>query len=296
MQKLRVLLTQGFLLLNILYVSVGCTGDRPVDGPRLAPPNFLEAPKQPEDYPPIVLAQSTDSVRYKMKKIHKLYKLDKKDPYSLKGEISFNFPVITGAMPDSARKKVNQAIRRIVLSENAKDIAYRSPEQRARTFIQSFKEYLREDAEFATPWEMRFSGRVSLNTTHLLGIQIEEQNFMGGAHDNFSFYTLNFVRETGQILRLDDLFIMGYQGYLLPIAERYFRKAQDIGMQENLTNYGYEFPNGEFTLAKSFMLGENALMFDYQPYEIGPYSLGRISFEVPYDAIRHLVKSDGPLR
>lgn len=125
-----------------------------------------------------------------------------------------------------------------------------------------------------------------VNAEHqILSILISQSSFTGGAHPNYFFTCLNFNVQTGEEIKMDELFISGYSRALDQIAEKEFRKQ-----------YGDDdwwfFKKGEFPLNDNFNITPGGLLFRFNPYEIGPYAAGAPQIFLSYKSIRHLLKEN----
>ncbi len=113
--------------------------------------------------------------------------------------------------------------------------------------------------------------------------------FTGGAHGNAFNANNLFSRETGEQLNLKD-FISSVPK-LTKIAEKYFRETVEINPTDDLEEQGFWFTNG-FELNENFYFQNNKMVFVYNQYEIGPYSMGIIVVEIPILKIKSLLKID----
>jgi hypothetical protein len=113
--------------------------------------------------------------------------------------------------------------------------------------------------------------------------------FTGGAHGNSYVSNNLFSKETGEQLNLKD-FISDIPK-LTKIAEKYFRQTVEIKATDDLEEQGFWFTKG-FELNGNFYFENNKMIFVYNQYEIGPYSMGIIFVEIPVREIKSLIKLD----
>jgi hypothetical protein len=122
-------------------------------------------------------------------------------------------------------------------------------------------------------------------------VQVKTTNYMftGGAHGSAYLANVLFSMETGEILKLKDF--VSDKSKLTKIADKYFRKVAEIGLTDDLEEAGFWFTKG-FELNENFYFEGNKLVFIYNQYEIGPYSMGIITVEIPLREINSILKMD----
>ena len=113
--------------------------------------------------------------------------------------------------------------------------------------------------------------------------------YEGGAHGMNQRIVMNFDNATGRLLTLDDVFVPGYQQQL---SERLLQalmekaEAKDVA---DLKDMGYLYATDMFA-SENFALGDDAITFVYNPYEIAPYAAGLIELEIDNDDLKELWK------
>ena len=100
---------------------------------------------------------------------------------------------------------------------------------------------------------------------------------------------MNFDNATGRLLTLDDVFVPGYQQQL---SERLLQALIEKTESEDLADLkdkGYLYATDMFA-SENFALGDDAITFVYNPYEIAPYAFGLIELEIDNDDLKELWK------
>ena len=108
--------------------------------------------------------------------------------------------------------------------------------------------------------------------------------YEGGAHGINQHLTMNFEQETGRQLMLSDVFLPGYESTLNPILLKALREYAGARNINELKQQGYLY-NMDMFPSENFILGEDAIIFIYNPYEIAPYEKGSIELKIAYGAI-----------
>ena len=227
------------------------------------------------------------------------YKLgDGSDDYKKKDitKIVLSYPFIDSFSNKTIKDSINTTIRNILLQDVVGEIAYQSLEERMNEFVVDYKVYKKEMKEFGLPvsanWFYELTIDVLLNSPTLMSLRMHKLEFTGGAHANPWTNYLNLDLKTGKELTLNDLLTGDYQSQLLAVAESQFKESTNLAPDTNLLETNYEFSTGNFMLPENFSIGKNGLSFHYNPYDLGPFALGVISFEIPYKEILNMINKD----
>lgn len=223
------------------------------------------------------------------------YKLeDSTNHYTQKDitKIVFSYPHIDTCLYPAAKDSINNRIKNLLLQDAVGEQTLGSIEERMLAFFDEYKEHREEMEDFGLPasnWMLGVTIDVLLNTSSFMTLRIHKLEFTGGAHANSWTSYLNFDMTTGNVLKLEDLFFENYEPTLLMIAERAFKQEVNLEIDTNLMDTDYEFSTGNFMLPTNFSIGQESLSFHYNPYDLGPFALGTISFEVSYQEILDLI-------
>ncbi|MCP4442295.1 MAG: DUF3298 and DUF4163 domain-containing protein [Aureispira sp.] len=211
-------------------------------------------------------------------------------------KIILSFPIIDSFSNKRIKDTINEVISKLLLLDEAGDMAFSSIQARMDDFINDYKEDQEDMAdlgmEFTMKWSCEVVIKVLLNSSETLSLSIFESNFTGGAHANSWTRLLNFDMQTGDQIQLKDLLVKDYYPKLLPIAENYFKESVDLPKGVELEAAEFEFEGGRFELPKNFAITQKGILFLYNPYEVGAFAMGTFEFLVPYQKIYHLVDSE----
>ena len=113
--------------------------------------------------------------------------------------------------------------------------------------------------------------------------------YEGGAH-GLNFQTvLNFEPSTGKLLKLDDIFVPGYEKTLTDLLLQALYEETETENLDELHDKGFLY-DMEMYPAYNFILGSGGVTFVYAPYEIAPYSEGIIELTIDYGQLEKLLK------
>ena len=105
--------------------------------------------------------------------------------------------------------------------------------------------------------------------------------YEGGAHGINQHLTMNFEQSTGRQLMLADIFVPGYERQLSSMLQKALCSYVGVSSVKELKDQGFLYSMDMFP-SENFILGEEAITFIYNPYEIAPYEKGSIDLTLSY--------------
>jgi hypothetical protein len=165
-----------------------------------------------------------------------------------------------------------------------------SLQQMADAFVRDFNSFQNEFPENQFSWYFKSHVEILSNTQTILSLSAVTEHYTGGAHGNRTVYFININPENGEDITLNSVFKTGYESALRSEAEKAFRKARELDEYQDLTEAGFEFPEGKFELNSNYGFGSNGIVFCFNAYEIAPYAMGPTEFTVPWSALKEYRK------
>lgn len=186
-------------------------------------------------------------------------------------------------------KKINDNIKPFILIDGED-----SPEDAASSFIGAYNEYAEDHSleNINSTWFRVVNNKVLLNTTRFISLQLQNEEYTGGAHGQHYTLFKNIDILNDDFILLEDIVQEGKLSQLTTIAEQYFRKQEQLKPSESLTK-DFFFEDGIFTLNDNFGITKNHLVFYYNEYEIRPYAEGPTRLEIPYSALNDILNIRG---
>lgn len=146
--------------------------------------------------------------------------------------------------------------------------------QDTSTIDDSFRYTLSRDTHIA----------IERNDARILSAGIETYDYSGGAHPNSTLNTLNINPSTQQVLQLQDLFTEPGLAFVARMrAQRLLEEYQD-SLYGEVTAHQYAIATNaleanraglELASSTQFLLTVQGLRFEFNPYDIAPYAVGR---------------------
>ena len=176
---------------------------------------------------------------------------------------------------------VNRFVRTALLGNDSGTVA-----EAASTFIGEFDRFYASDP-FPRVWTSATHATVYTITPSYFVLAIHASSYTGGAHGNYATIFKHYDLLDDQTLTLDDIVTPPFQNELTAVAERYFRKQENLGINQSLED-AYFFDRGQFSIPDNFAFEQDSLLFLYNIYEIKPYVHGQTALRIPYADIDRL--------
>jgi hypothetical protein len=185
--------------------------------------------------------------------------------------------------------RLNQGIQKQLLTYFYSDSVETTLENHADIYLNSFLDTKTDFPDMSGGWEIEVEAAISFDSLNTLTVFFTEFNYSGGAHPNSSNYFMNFDRNTGEFLSIDQLIID--QTRLLDLAEKAFREFHEVDENMALEESGKFFlPETGFFLPKAMGFKDGKFHLIYIPYEIGPYAMGYTELGFFLEEVKGIVR------
>lgn len=157
-------------------------------------------------------------------------------------------------------------------------------------FDKNYKKFKADFPEAPGCWEIELKGDTVMTTARIIQYQFDHYAFTGGAHPNSfrSYYV--FDRKSGR--EINSKAFIADSVALLNLAEKAFRKVENLSDTTDLEKAGYFLSNHKFFLPANYAFTKEGIFFYYNPYEIAAYARGAVTFTIPYHQLETIVKKD----
>lgn len=204
--------------------------------------------------------------------------------------IDIQYPVMSSgaskAVMDSINRQIQQDILKYAFISEPKD----DFELLINEMSQEYETILKENSDYNSGWLLEISSDIIFQDSLYISTASTIFSFTGGAHPNSYQVYRSYDLATGKALSLGDFLVEGFETKLNQLAEIEFRMDKQIAPDKALNDEGYFFEDGRFQLNNNFAVLEQSLLFYYNPYEIGPYSIGPTELELKLTDYVDLIK------
>lgn len=191
--------------------------------------------------------------------------------------IEITYPKIHGLINKAAEEKINSYLE----EEFFKSIEWFDE------FVAMLDSFPTLEYEHGMFFSFETGFDIKLVNEKLLSLALNHYEFTGGAHGNFYAMGYTFDLNTGDLLTLDKIIRQGSLPAITKICEQ---RILEMFEAESLSDAGIFEDYIDLTTDQDFFLLSDALVFQFDPYEIAPYSMGNIEVVIPFESINdHLV-------
>ena len=210
-------------------------------------------------------------------------------PLTHKLDISLEYPMVKGDK-EMAATLIRQSIFETAFGQtydtlNVQEAATRYADDLAAEFKELSAAMWRgwQKAGIADPaaaqWSDSIEGYFAGQNGPFRSYIVNLTDFTGGAHSNSTTRALVFDVTDGSPVTLDDLFVPDFNDVLTEILNRHVAESLSEEDIEDLFEPTVS-PTG------NYILTSDSITFIYNPYEIGPYSIGTPSVSVPIKELK----------
>jgi hypothetical protein len=195
--------------------------------------------------------------------------------------INIEYPQITGSVNSSTESKINQFLE----EEFKQSIIWFDEVRSDSVFFEDF------------PYEMQYTFetgfQTSYNSTEFLSIVLSHYQYTGGAHGNYFALGYNIDMKNGDVFSLKDIIKKDSFDLLIYECEQAIMEKFEAN---SLIDAGLFEDEIEIPDDQDFYIMPGILVLQFDPYEIGPYSMGEITAEIPFEKIKDILKDNLPFQ
>ena len=204
------------------------------------------------------------------------------------------YPIVTGPVDQKIVEKINQSIRADIL-DKALGRQVSSFDQMMSDLSGSYDSLIIDFEDYQQSWLVEINSDILYQQANFISVASTIFTYTGGAHPNNSQVYRSYDLNTGKSIDLKDLLETGFESVLNDAAEIEFRMQKEIPPNQSLESAGYWIENDAFAVNDNFAIINQSLMFYYNPYEIGPYSLGATELELKLTDYVELIDPNGAI-
>ena len=203
-------------------------------------------------------------------------------------ERTLSYPQVVGK--GKVVDRLNETLRQKVLSFFADEDGKRSKHHASATVAdierQMFappEEAVEFDGDFNYVDTSSHEAHIVTNGDGFLTVEFEHSSYSGGAHGNFGFDYLVLDLTTGDPVELENQVVKGFEKHWVELGAAALREQAGVGPKAPLSDAGLF--EDKLELNENWYLMPGGIGYSYDPYEIGPYAAGQISFNLEWKDI-----------
>ncbi len=208
--------------------------------------------------------------------------------------VNMNYLMATGGKT-TIREKINSTIEDILANHfiigEEKEVLNTDFKKAAQSFITDYEEYIGEEKNrgFITPYSNETECKILYESPEIICISFSNYSNTGGAHPNYFTQLINFDKTTGEQIKADQ--ILKDRQKLSPILERQAKVKYRVEEDQSLKDIGLYYEGNIFPVNDNIGILKDSIILEYNPYEVGPYVLGGITFKIAKSEIKDLMIS-----
>ena len=205
---------------------------------------------------------------------------------------SIDVEYLTVSGNTSASEKINTEIQDFIIQslyvgEDEEGSNAPSIEKAMKDFIQLYRTHSAEFPGLSAEYFAEITVLQTFNTKELLSLSCRNYLYTGGAHGYGSVTFKNFDPKTGEELYYEAVFtdVAAFE----KLAEKLFRKQNDIPEGDSINATGFWFEDDLFYLPETFGISKEFVTLQYNQYDIAAYAAGPIVLEIPISEVSDLL-------
>ncbi len=193
--------------------------------------------------------------------------------------INIDYPQIVNSENDSVITKINLFL-----------------EQEFKQSIEWYDEIISdtteiEDTSFKFQYSFETGFQVVYNSRDFISIVLDHYQYTGGAHGNYVAFGYNIRLEDGAFITLKDIVEESALDLLTFECEESILEKYEAN---SLMEAGLFEDEIELLDDQDFYITPGMLILQFDPYEIGPWVMGEITAEIPFEKIKDILKENLP--
>ena len=210
--------------------------------------------------------------------------------------VALHYPEFTSAPGPAALDSLNGWVSRRLFVLLEGDTVTPTVNGLAARLIRDFQSFREETGTTAaTPWYVDAEVAVKWDSLDVVSMEAFTERYMGGAHGETDRTWGVLHAGSGRGLRVEDVVDPGALDTLRQMGEAAFRLARQLAPGASLARAGFEFEDGRFRLTPNFGVSPAGFEFGYRACEVAPCLFGPTEIRLSWDAVRPLLRQDGPL-
>jgi hypothetical protein len=235
--------------------------------------------------------KAQDSLSFEIKNFKKTYK-DCKDSDEKCSYLKVSYPVFAGSNSAEINKVIDAYLVDSVFNNEGKG-SNKNLDGLAATFFADYESVMKDASpDFPIVYALDVNSSVVYNKPAALSVSIDFYINTGGAHPNSYARYFVFNPKTGKHLKLNDIFITGFEDKLNKLIDKKYRALRNLKDTDRLDGEkGYLFDNF-IKFNDNFILTKGGINFYYNNYEIAAYAVGPTELNFTYKELEEILKPD----
>ncbi|MEP0861403.1 MAG: DUF3298 and DUF4163 domain-containing protein [Ignavibacterium sp.] len=193
--------------------------------------------------------------------------------------VKISYPQISGLGNSEVQGKINSFLETEFMQ--------------AKSWFDDFVADTDYTSEFPPDWVFSFETdfRVTFNSKDFISVVLDYYEFTGGAHGNYYSIGYNIRTSDGKVFGISDIL---KPNSLQALNEFCAEEIMNMFDANSLNEAGLFEDELNISEDQDFYIIPNALVIQFDPYEVAPYAMGSIDVELEFSKIKNIIKDNLP--
>ncbi|BDQ04412.1 DUF3298 and DUF4163 domain-containing protein [Ignavibacterium sp.] len=193
--------------------------------------------------------------------------------------VKISYPQISGLGNSEVQGKINSFLETEFMQ--------------AKSWFDDFVADTDYTSEFPPDWVFSFETdfRVTFNSKDFISVVLDYYEFTGGAHGNYYSIGYNIRTSDGKVFGISDIL---KPNSLQALSEFCAEEIMNMFDANSLNEAGLFEDELNISEDQDFYIIPNALVIQFDPYEVAPYAMGSIDVELEFSKIKNIIKDNLP--
>jgi len=196
------------------------------------------------------------------------------------------YPEFIG-LDTTVRRSIDERVNYILAGSTGEP---KSLKEMGEEFIKDFESFHKESPELNLGWYFVGTVKVLISSDTLISLQVDKEEFMGGASSTYTTRFVNVEPKTGTAYLLDAMLRPGYQEDLIRLGEEELRNQLNEVMTDTTLQVNDDDVTGDFQLSDNYGFRKEGIVFILEDYVVGGLADGYTEVLIPYEKLQDLKK------
>ncbi len=189
--------------------------------------------------------------------------------------VKISYPQISGLGNSEVQGKINSFLETEFMQ--------------AKSWFDDFVADTDYTSEFPPDWVFSFETdfRVTFNSKDFISVVLDYYEFTGGAHGNYYSIGYNIRTSDGKVFGISDIL---KPNSLQALNEFCAEEIMNMFDANSLNEAGLFEDELNISEDQDFYIIPNALVIQFDPYEVAPYAMGSIDVELEFSKIKNIIR------
>ncbi len=199
-------------------------------------------------------------------------------------------PIVCKRINDSLQLFIQNALKATFWEGNPLTFEGKNFDQISDDYNNIISKTKRDESMGNQSQSFDYHGNLILVNKRIISFAFDFYTYSGGAHGYGGTTFKNYSLEDGAEIRIKD-YILDTLMFNTIVKAAFYSSRKEIAVKEKIEYdpNGYFFDN-VFTLPLNIGFNAKGMIFNYLPYEAASYAEGNLSFEIPYEKLKGIVK------